>query len=581
MQGLAQRTGRHWVLAGVLLFLLLPLRAAPEFQVEQVPVAEGSELITIFRKAPASSVGAPASVPLLSVLRDRLGGNDPETDRLRYVWVLTSPQPTLLQRAAGSVPFFYWRAGLHGNPDRRPAPAVDLSAPERKVWRSLAGWMAETLAFDPRGGFIRGSAHSYRGNLADSSEVRTMEGLAILSELSDDPRLKEVFSERELVEINTRLMLDYETLGGLLDRQDLDSAYARERARSEETRGHNWELLRQRAEANGLFFESFGFKASRSYALLWVATQSLGSRTKFDGQFLNIRNPYRDPRLTSWKGCREVRDGKEMIPLALYALENPKAPLLLVDFRDTYSPKAHEMLRHFFTDLVTGVTGLSKLANWPYFFGSTAFEFVITRHGEPTNRAARLKAYAEVREWLELDDSMEPGLRSVLQKYLDLMGVNPVEAGAKGQADFAERQYAALLRYAADPNGLSARVQRDRDNELPAYRHSAIARAGYRAASIASLGIYSHREKESGEDLRVQLENQRRIASDVTFLRRVEHSGPQPQIVWNTGDVCRAVEEIGALGSPKGSTQLVEQIDRENCAKVVRRADSTAVTEAQ
>ena len=42
-------------------------------------------------------------------------------------------------------------------------------------------------------------------------------------------------------------------------------------AQTEETRGHNWELLRQRAEANGLYFEPLGLTASRTHALLWVS----------------------------------------------------------------------------------------------------------------------------------------------------------------------------------------------------------------------------------------------------------------------------------------------------------------------
>ena len=102
-------------------------------------------------------------------------------------------------------------------------------------------------------------------------------------------------------------------------------------------------------------------------------------------------------------------------------------PLLLVDFRDTTSPKRREMIRHAVTDAVSGVLGISKFGNWPYLTGSFAFNFVWTRHGATNNRSARLKAYAEVREQLALDTSIDSGLRADLQRRLEIMGVeNPM-----------------------------------------------------------------------------------------------------------------------------------------------------------
>src|ERR1700676_3078440 len=86
----------------------------PDFRVERQPVANGAELLTVFSSLPDDT----GEVPLVSVLRDTLGDNDPDNDRLRYVWVLTSARPTLLQHAAAFVPFFYWRADLGKKADR-------------------------------------------------------------------------------------------------------------------------------------------------------------------------------------------------------------------------------------------------------------------------------------------------------------------------------------------------------------------------------------------------------------------------------------------------------------------------------
>ena len=162
---------------------------------------------------------------------------------------------------------------------------------------------------------------------------------------------------------------------------------------------------------------------------------------------------------------------RELIPLALYALEYPKVPLVLVDFRDTHKPKNREMLRLATGDAVSGVLGVSKFGNWPYLAGSMAWNFVRSRHGDPNNRAARLKAFSQVRRWLTLDGSMDPALRAELQRRLEILGVNPLEESVFEETEIAERQYDALLRYAADPQGLPARLDRDRNAELAARRH--------------------------------------------------------------------------------------------------------------
>src|SRR6202034_4259052 len=140
-----------------------------------------------------------------------------------------------------------------------------------------------------------------------------------------------------LLEMQTRLTLAGQTFGGLVSPERLPSTYIKERTRSEEMRGHNWELLRQRAEENGLYFEPFGINGSSTHALLWIAREDIPAARKYDGQFLGITDPYRDPRLKNWTGFHQMRDGKDMIPLGLYALEYPKVPLLLVDFRNTHA----------------------------------------------------------------------------------------------------------------------------------------------------------------------------------------------------------------------------------------------------
>src|SRR5438045_2869892 len=62
------------------------------FRVEKVPVAGGAEIITIFARYQQQDVamqGPVVEMPLVSILRDTLGDESPENDRLRYVWKLS------------------------------------------------------------------------------------------------------------------------------------------------------------------------------------------------------------------------------------------------------------------------------------------------------------------------------------------------------------------------------------------------------------------------------------------------------------------------------------------------------------
>jgi hypothetical protein len=208
---------------------------------------------------------------------------------------------------------------------------------------------------------------------------------------------------------------------------------------------------------------------------------------------------------------------------------------------------------------VSGVLGISKFGNWPFFTGATIFNFVQIRHGAANDRSARLKSYAEVREWLALDQSIQPGLRKDLQDRLEIMGVNPMEESLASEAKLARDQYAALLRYAADPAGLPARLRRDRQSEVLAYDHGLAARFGFAVAHAATLGGYTHRDKES-EDAENRLKDARRTEREIRFLAAVAKSSPRPEIVWNMNEVRRALDDIASAKLPAGSAKLVQQI---------------------
>src|SRR5262245_1456306 len=283
------------------LLVLVPAIATakePDLRIERVPVPGGAELLTVM----ASSPDDDGEVPLLSLLRDTLGDANPNNDRLRSVWVLTSANPSLLQRVTAAIPFFYWRPASPQEVTKTPRPVLDLSNTSRPAWSSLTQSLTQAFAIDSTGAMIRTSTRRYRTNVSDRRRADLAESLAVLSTLEELPEVRETLSDAEFSEVQARLTLASQTLGGLVTTEKLLSAYLARRSQTEQTRGHNWELLRQRAEANGLYFEPLGLMGVSTHALLWIAREEVEADHSFDGQFLGISNPYHDEELGNWSG---------------------------------------------------------------------------------------------------------------------------------------------------------------------------------------------------------------------------------------------------------------------------------------
>ena len=63
-------------------------------RLERIDVEGGAELITVFARLDGlESTDNDKWVPLVSILRDTLGDNTVENNRLRYVWPLTYTRP--------------------------------------------------------------------------------------------------------------------------------------------------------------------------------------------------------------------------------------------------------------------------------------------------------------------------------------------------------------------------------------------------------------------------------------------------------------------------------------------------------
>ncbi len=577
-----------------------------QFRIERISLPHGAELLTIFGRADGLRVSGkpPLEVPLISVVRDTLGDQDAENDRLRYVWMLTYTEPTLKKRIAAAVPFLYQHIGNKTRTSNRPpAPLIDLANADRQTWKNLFWSGMQNVVFDNLGPVVRASTRSYRRNYSDYHSAHVAQALSILSVYErwrlrtrdeseliastkpfvgadsllktnlviddrESPLLRApAFTTGEMLELRARLILSGKTLGNVFGLANFHDTVAKRSQASIDISAHNWELLRQRAEAEGLYFEPLTMPdGSATHALLWISKSDRAAQANrhFDGRFLNLNDPWKDKRLSDWRGYSQTRyfdsDGRitnandpqalrvEMVPLALYGLDHPKIPALLVDFRDSLNPKRRELTRRLLRDVAQNVLPLSTVGHAVFFLARAPYDWITGRRGIDVNQPSRLRSFSELKLLLAFDGSIDPSLKHEITQRLERVSLNPLSNDSEAEIRLARQQYDSLVAFALRPDGLSARIEQDRRAEMTSLEHGHAARLFFNVANVFTFGQYVHRESATPE-LSARLELARRIQLHTRLLREVAKSSRQIEVAWNMNIVTRSLRFLADNGS--------------------------------
>src|SRR5262245_43629172 len=160
-----------------------PAELSKILRLEKTVIPGGAELITVHaRLSGLESERNDKWIPLVSILRDTLGDDTVENDRLRYVWPLTYTRPSMKQRLAGAVPFLYTRVGNNEDVSKKPPPpAMDIAAPENEVWDKLFWTALQNMLLDPYSIAIKASTSSYRRNTNDYRKSHIIRALSVLA----------------------------------------------------------------------------------------------------------------------------------------------------------------------------------------------------------------------------------------------------------------------------------------------------------------------------------------------------------------------------------------------------------------
>jgi hypothetical protein len=306
--------------------------------------------------------------------------------------------------------------------------------------------------------------------------------------------------------------------------------------------------------------------------MVWISRSDIdrGHRDRFRSRFLGIADPWNDNTLREWNGYvetwhfdaegRRVADApkaarsEEMIPLALYSLDHPKAPFLLVDFRSPWKPAAREVARRTVEEVPLTILGVATFTNWQAWGAQFAWNSIRGRQGAATYRPARLRAAAAVRQVVPASPQLQPEMRLQLEKRLRV--IEPSSSA----------RYEALIAAAQSPDRLARQIERDRGRELAKLLHPT--RTGLlNVATVATLGVYRYRVRPTAERLDL-LDRERRVARAVRVIEQALAESPRIEMCGNFEEVRRAALDLAVLRSVRRSairrsayllTRLTEQ----------------------
>lgn len=563
------------------------------------PAGNSAQLITLFCNDCGPDARTEASVPLLSVLRDTLGDDRRDNDRITYVWLLGLSRQNIGKQLLAGVPFFYWRVGdgsTHIDDNRPVKPLMDLTKPEQPMAVGVTRDILQWTVLDPLSMPVRATSRAYRTNEVGRERAHIEEAIEYLREAPKSDS-GQGLTQAEAETVMARLALRESLLGGLVSERQARRVGERQLAEQETVRTRNWDLLRTFAEKSGLLFEPLNVSGTEGeYAILWFPADSgdaepVNSSHAAVWKALNLRDPWTDERLREWEGPVFDRwvDGNgtllpdgvsgvrriKLIPLGAYSLSYPKFPLLVIDFRDTLHMRRNEMTQRTINELTSGVIGISHFTNWYYYAGAAVYDFVASRHGRGMDAALRLDSYSQFRTDLALDSAMDPALKTLLQRRMDSVSLNPLDSSPDHEIKVADAQYAALRNEVATGE-LGRRLDKTREAELADFGKSAQALTSQAFLHSASFGLISPRYR-TDDDLLAELNRARRAQADLDLLRSAANAGPHPEIVYDPTRLRSAVQDLSEV-LPGLQTKSV----RLDAARTLQRlGDNTKDSELQ
>jgi hypothetical protein len=173
------------------------------------------------------------------------------------------------------------------------------------------------------------------------------------------------------------------------------------------------------------------------------------------------------------------------------------------------------------------------------------------------NQPSRVRSYTELKLLLAFNPNIDPQLRDELVKRLETVSINPMSNDCESEIQLAREQYDALVEFARNKDGLPAKIERDRREEMVPLVHGPTSRFFFDIANVVTLGRYVHRENVTPE-LEQRLELARSVKFHTQFLDQVARSTPEIEVAWDLATVQKSLNFLAHNATAaNGSTAKV------------------------
>jgi hypothetical protein len=194
------------------------------------------------------------------------------------------------------------------------------------------------------------------------------------------------------------------------------------------------------------------------------------------------------------------------------------------------------------------VLAVSPFSSVPYLLGRYLFDWATARRGMDINQISRVRSYSQLKLLIAIDESLNDDLRKDIADKIEDVSINPLENDVDVEARIARHQYENLLAYAKRPDGLPAKLDQLRREEMVTLTHSPKERALFSLAHTFSLGLYTHREKSS-PDLIAQIDTRRQLEYHERRVAEIARISVKPEVDTNMAQLRESLSFISLNGS--------------------------------
>jgi hypothetical protein len=162
---------------------------------------------------------------------------------------------------------------------------------------------------------------------------------------------------------------------------------------------------------------------------------------------------------------------------------------------------------------------------------------------------------------LALDTTLPAELRNDIAEKLEKVSVNPLQNDIAAEVKLARRQYKNLMEYAKRPEGLSAKLEKDRVSEMVDSGRAGKTGIGTKLARIFTLGFYKPSVKITPE-LRAKMDVKRQQDFHERVIRETVFWSSRPEVDFDTAALSNAMRFMAEHETSVGpkTTQALARI---------------------